>query len=174
MESLIAHRGPEKNATACRLSQLTLCAWAWSRSNEKGINVIVVPMNGSPERAQSESREFVHHANLLTGTSRENTSSKRDKALLKQFGGERGIRTLGSLLRLTDPLRSTVLRTVAFNRSAISPTKAASRAIASQTFALYSQCQQIKTVRLHRRIGLRGRNSARAKPQHFRLPLPFE
>src|ERR1700674_2567112 len=120
-----------------------LGAWHWLRSRKKGINAIVASMNGSRERAQSASRESVRHANRRTGISRENITSKRGNFDLSQVwrrsreSNPRCIHTVREFCRLS-----------AATSIGASPLKAASRDIASQTFALYSQCITTKSFGL--------------------------
>src|SRR5208282_2649634 len=67
-------------------SNITL--WAWSRSNEKDINVIAVPTSGSRERVPFANRKSVHRASRRTGTGRANINSKRDNGLAEGQGVE--------------------------------------------------------------------------------------
>lgn len=107
------------------LTGILFLSWGWSRSNKRGINVRAVHTSGYRARVQWESLKFAPSVSLLTGTSRVHINSKRghdlSKGLTEQGGGERGIRTLGSLLRLADSSRSLVLQTSALSHSAISP-----------------------------------------------------
>ena len=121
-----------------------LGAWHWLHSRKKDINAIAASMNGSRERVQSANLGSVLPVNRHTGISRVNTSSRRGNSFFHKFGGESGIRTRGSLLRLSDSSRSPALQASAFDRSAISPLKGAGERKAAQTSTSHSHCTNSK------------------------------
>jgi hypothetical protein len=96
--------------------------------------------NGCRARVQRENQECVLYVNLPTGISRESINLKPvSNALSNSLAERKGI----------EPLSRGFITRPRFCRpapyhSGTSPLKAASRDIASQTFALYSQCKNLK------------------------------
>lgn len=123
------------------LSGIRFRSWAWSLSSNAATDAADASTNGCRAKALKASREFVRSAKAPIGISRES---------IKLKGGSNDLSKIWRRERGLNP-RPGARPVLWFCRpphyhSGISPLKAASRDIASQTFAPYSQCKSFLEI----------------------------